>query len=417
MKKILSLMLVLTMFSSLTACAGSGGQAETSSRAAETAAESGAESSGAAAESAEETPETAAAEPPAEADEAAAAEVGTEAPESGTDSAQSGNILVAYFSWADNAILDENVDAMSSPSVLSPGNVEQLAGWVQEETGGDLFSIRVTDPYPSDWDACLERANEERGNGARPELVENVADMEAYDTIFLGYPNWWYGVPMALLTFLEQNDFSGKQIYLFCSHGTGGLANSVEIITEAVPDAVISDSIFDCYEEDAPSSEEAVKVWAAGLGIAGADSAGGAENTAEEAGAGSAVSEQPAAQAEAAAADRLAVRCGDIEVIYELNDSPAAASLAAQLPLTLEVEDYSTNEKIFYPPQELDTSDTPAAEGGAGTLAYYAPWGDVVMFYGDYSANSSLYELGEAVSGADQISRMSGSIEVAPLEE
>ena len=416
MKKILSLMLVLTMFSSLTACAGSGGQAETSSRAAETAAESGAESSGAAAESAEETPETAAAEPPAEADEAAAAEAGTEAPESGTDSAQSGNILVAYFSWADNAILDENVDAMSSPSVLSPGNVEQLAGWVQEETGGDLFSIRVTDPYPSGWDACLERANEERGNDARPELVENVADMEAYDTIFLGYPNWWYGVPMALLTFLEQNDFSGKQIYLFCSHGTGGLANSVEIITEAVPDAVISDSIFDCYEEDAPSSEEAVKVWAAGLGIAGADSAGGAENTAEEAGAGSAVSEQPAAQAEAAAG-RLAVRCGDIEVIYELNDSPAAASLAAQLPLTLEVEDYSTNEKIFYPPQELDTSDTPAAEGGAGTLAYYAPWGDVVMFYGDYSANSSLYELGEAVSGADQISRMSGSIEIAPLEE
>lgn len=407
MKKILSLILVLTMLSSLTACAGSGGQAETSSRAAETAA----------AETEAEASETAAAEAPAEADEAAAAEAGTETPESGTDSAQSGNILVAYFSWADNAILDENVDAMSSPSVLSPGNVEQLAGWVQEETGGDLFSIRVTDPYPSDWDACLERANEERGNGARPELVENVADMEAYDTIFLGYPNWWYGVPMALLTFLEQNDFSGKQIYLFCSHGTGGLANSVEIITEAVPDAVISDSIFDCYEEDAPSSEEAVKVWAAGLGIAGVDSAGGAENTAEEAGAGSAVSEQPAAQAEAAAADRLAVRCGDIEVIYELNDSPAAASLAAQLPLTLEVEDYSTNEKIFYPPQELDTSDTPAAEGGAGTLAYYAPWGDVVMFYGDYSANSSLYELGEAVSGADQISRMSGSIEVAPLEE
>lgn len=407
MKKILSLILVLTMLSSLTACAGSGGQAETSSRAAETAA----------AETEAEASETAAAEAPAEADEAAAAEAGTETPESGTDSAQSGNILVAYFSWADNAILDENVDAMSSPSVLSPGNVEQLAGWVQEETGGDLFSIRVTDPYPSGWDACLERANEERGNDARPELVENVADMEAYDTIFLGYPNWWYGVPMALLTFLEQNDFSGKQIYLFCSHGTGGLANSVEIITESVPDAVISDSIFDCYEEDAPSSEEAVKAWVAGLGIAGADSAGGAENTAEEAGAGSAVSEQPAAQAEAAAADRLAVRCGDIEVIYELNDSPAAASLAAQLPLTLEVEDYSTNEKIFYPPQELDTSDTPAAEGGAGTLAYYAPWGDVVMFYGDYSANSSLYELGEAVSGADQISRMSGSIEVAPLEE
>lgn len=57
---------------------------------------------------------------------------------------------------------------------------------------------------------------------------------------------------MALLTFLEENDLSGKDVYLFCSHGTGGLARSVEIITEAVPEANISDNIFDCYEEDAP---------------------------------------------------------------------------------------------------------------------------------------------------------------------
>ena len=63
---------------------------------------------------------------------------------------------------------------------------------------------------------------------------------------------------MALLTFLEENDLAGKQVYLVCSHGTGGLANSVEIITEAMPDAAISDNIFDCYEEDAASSQEAI---------------------------------------------------------------------------------------------------------------------------------------------------------------
>lgn len=108
---------------------------------------------------------------------------------------------VAYFSRADNAVLAEDVDAVASPSVISPGNVQQLAGWVQEETGGDLFSIRVTDPYPSDWDDCLARANEERGADARPELVENAENLEQYDTVFLGYPNWWYGVPMALLSF------------------------------------------------------------------------------------------------------------------------------------------------------------------------------------------------------------------------
>ena len=179
---------------------------------------------------------------------------------------QGSNILVAYFSWADNAILAENVDAVTSPSVIPPGNVQQLAGWVQEETGGDLFAIRVIDPYPSDWDDCLARANQERGDNARPELMENVKNLDQYDTVFLGYPNWWYGVPMALLTFLEQNDLSGKQVYLFCSHGTGGLARSVEIITEAAPDAAISDNIFDCYEEEASSSQKAIQNWVAGLG-------------------------------------------------------------------------------------------------------------------------------------------------------
>lgn len=71
---------------------------------------------------------------------------------------------------------------------------------------------------------------------------------------------------MALLTFLEQNDLSGKQVYLFCSHGTGGLSNSVNIITEAVPDASISDNIFDCYEEDASSSQNDIQSWVTGLG-------------------------------------------------------------------------------------------------------------------------------------------------------
>ena len=66
---------------------------------------------------------------------------------------------------------------------------------------------------------------------------------------------------MPLLTFLEENDLSGKQVYLFCSHGTGGLAGSVEIIKEAAPDAEISDNIFDCYEEDASSSREEIQSW------------------------------------------------------------------------------------------------------------------------------------------------------------
>ena len=133
--------------------------------------------------------------------------------------------------------------------------------------------------------------------------------------------------------------------------------------------------------------------------------------------AGQAETSSPAAASQAqetpvTGALRISVQCGDGVVLYELNDGSAAASLYAQLPLTLEVEDYSTNEKIFYPPQELDTSDAPLADAGAGTLAYYAPWGDVVMFYGDYSQNPSLFALGQVVSGGALVSGMSGTITI-----
>ena len=110
----------------------------------------------------------------------------------------------------------------------------------------------------------------------------------------------------------------------------------------------------------------------------------------------------------------MTVICGDAVVTYELNDSPAADALLGQLPLTLEVDDFSDNEKIFYPPEELDVTDAPLAESGeAGTLAYYAPWGDVVMFYGPFSPNGALYELGWVVDGEERISELSGTIEVA----
>ena len=326
-----------------------------------------------------------------------------------TEVTADGDVLVAYFSWAENAVLPDGegeVDAVTSPSVLVSGNVQQLAGWVQEATGGDSFSIRVTEPYPSDWDECLERANEERGENARPKLMENVANLDQYDTVFLGYPNWWYGVPMALLSFLEQNDLSGKQVYLFCSHGTGGLAGSVEQITEAAPGAAISNNIFDCYEEEAASSEAAIKAWTEELGY-------GSQIKAEHG--GQTETEEKAADM---SGKRVSVQFGDAEVIYELNDSAAADALYKMLPFTTEVEDYSTNEKIFYPPEELVSVETPLAvsDMDGGTLAYYEPWGNVVMFYDGFNENSSLYELGYAVSGAELISSMSGTITVEAIE-
>ena len=209
-------------------------------------------------------------EEPASPEEPASTEQQPEEPASSNEqpsNAQESGVLVAYFSWADNAVIDGEVDAVASPSVTALGNVQQLAQWVSERTGGDLFSIQVTEPYSSDWDACLERANQERAEDARPELTASVEQLERYDTVFLGYPNWWYGVPMALLSFLEENDLSDKQVYLFCSHGTGGLASSVEQIDEALPDSTaLSENVFDVYEEDASSSQQDILAWLEELG-------------------------------------------------------------------------------------------------------------------------------------------------------
>jgi hypothetical protein len=98
----------------------------------------------------------------------------------------------------------------------------------------------------------------------------------------------------------------------------------------------------------------------------------------------------------------------DLMIIH----SPAARDLFVQLPISITVKNYSNNEKIFYPPKKLNTTDTPQADARAGTLAYYAPWGDVVMFYGSFGAAAGLYELGYAVSGSEYIREMAGTIRI-----
>lgn len=120
---------------------------------------------------------------------------------------------------------------------------------------------KVEEPYPVDWDGCLERANQEKKDNKHPALRNTVENMEEYDTVYLGYPNWWYSCPMALFSFFDEHDMSGKQVYLFCSHGTGGLASSVKDISAAIPDAEISDNVFDVYEEDAASAKDEIVEW------------------------------------------------------------------------------------------------------------------------------------------------------------
>ena len=141
-------------------------------------------------------------------------------------------ILIAYFTWAENAVPDENVDATASPSVTDPGHVGQLARWVQEETGGDLFSIRVTEPYSSDWDECLDRANGENRDNIHPELEAVLESTADYDTVFIGYPIWWGIAAWPVDTFVEANDFAGKTVIPFCTSSSSGIGDSGELLAD-----------------------------------------------------------------------------------------------------------------------------------------------------------------------------------------
>lgn len=174
-------------------------------------------------------------------------------------------VLIAYFTWAENTHVDDpssvDPDASTSASVLPPGNTAKLAGWIQERTGGDLFSIRVKEPYSSNYDECLDRAAEEKQSGARPELTDYVAHMDDYDVIFLGYPNWWYTLPMPVMTFLESYDFSGKTVIPFCAHGTGGLAESVDDLRAALPASATVGRPIGVYRPDVDSAEPRIDEW------------------------------------------------------------------------------------------------------------------------------------------------------------
>ena len=120
---------------------------------------------------------------------------------------------------------------------------------------------------------------------------------------------------------------------------------------------------------------------------------------------------QAAARAKEESPMKIKVSDGKNTVVFALNQSQAAKDLWNQLPLTIGVENYGSSEKIFYP-KMLRTENTPAADARAGTLAYYAPWGDVVMFYRDFGSAGGLYQLGEAESGRDGIAGLMGKITI-----
>lgn len=128
--------------------------------------------------------------------------------------------LIAYFSRAGNNYVSGAIQN------LVVGNTEVAAEMIAELTGADLFKIEPVVPYSSDYSACIEEAKQDLKRNARPELKAYLENVDRYDTIYLGYPNYWGTMPVAVFTFLEKYDFSGKTVKPFCTHEGSGMGSS-----------------------------------------------------------------------------------------------------------------------------------------------------------------------------------------------
>ena len=183
------------------------------------------------------------------------------------EAADAGGILIAYFTAAENS----GVDAVASASYTTldgeaVGRVQALAERIQQNVGGDLFSIRTSVVYPADGGELIDYAAQEQEENARPELTTHIENLDGYDTIFIGYPNWWADLPMAVYSFFDEYDFSGKTIIPFNVHNGSRFSRTIQTIQELEPDATVVEDGFTVSEQTVAEAAEDVAAWLEGLG-------------------------------------------------------------------------------------------------------------------------------------------------------
>lgn len=162
--------------------------------------------------------------------------------------------LVAFYSRADENYVNGTIVS------LEKGNTEVAADIIQKLTGSDRFRIEQEKPYSSDYNECIAQAQRDQKNDIRPALKKFMESLDEYDVIYLGYPNYWSTMPMAVFTFLEHYDFNGKTIRPFCTHEGSGLGSSVRDIRKLCPGAKVEEGLA-IRGGNVSRSEQNIKRW------------------------------------------------------------------------------------------------------------------------------------------------------------
>jgi len=187
--------------------------------------------------------------------------VTTQAETETTTDSDGTNILVAYFSRA-----DENYNV----GTIDKGNTQIVAEYIADEVGADSFHIETVTPYPADYDDCCDVAKQELADKARPELSGTVENMEQYDIVFIGYPIWWGDMPMAVYTFMDSYDFSDKVVIPFNTHEGSGESGTYSAIGSYLPNAQVLDGMAiqgKTAQEFNSDTQQSVRDWLDGLGF------------------------------------------------------------------------------------------------------------------------------------------------------
>lgn len=155
--------------------------------------------------------------------------------------------LVVYFSWS--------------------GNTENVAKSIQTQTDADMSEIIPAAPYSDDYDTVVDLAQEEQRNNARPAISGSIENIEQYDVIYVGFPNWWGDMPMILYTFFDTYDLSGKTVALFCTSGGSGLSGTVNEVKSLEPNATVTDGLH-IGSGSSSNPDHAVSEWLHDIGLA-----------------------------------------------------------------------------------------------------------------------------------------------------
>lgn len=288
------------------------------------------------------------------------------------------NVLIAYFSLAEN--MENEAHGNASASMSLPGDVTRLAGYIQEYTGGQLFSIRTVKKYPNDFDEVVDENHSETEN---PALQERVENLDQYDTVFIGYPVWATTVPRAIRTFISENDLSDKTVVPFCSHDGYGAGSSYSTI-QSLSGATMLDGIAFRGEQTA-SAQNDVNEWLERIGI-----------------------ERPSAET------AIELVIGDVVLTGVLNETAVAKEFLGLMPQTMRLSRYADREYYGSIDGRISAEGERKRSFTKGEISYcpanntFAVWFDKE----EQTLGMDIIKIGEITSDFSAFSDMGSSIEI-----